>query len=359
MASVDEAECYLTYDIEEDNLILWLPPIDPKKVVWVGRGSTKEEAVEKYDVNEARYSSSLEHFLSSWVRKEKGHVYVLHSGEKVPESLSSRLNTEALQPAINACRVIKDSHEVDLIRKANLISAAAHTAVLSNLLTFTNETQVEAKYLDVCVAHGAKHQAYEVIAGSGSNAAILHYVKNDEDFGDSQLMCFDAGAEWQNYASDVTRSFPLSGNWPSAESKQIYDLVQFMQTKCMDALGPGKRFVGAHYLAHQIAIEGLLKLGILHNGSPMEIYKAGTSVAFFPHGLGHHMGLEGKNKLVRSRTIFLISSQVHDVPPVARSNGQKDVASIHLAQSDMFMESYQSNSPVLCPGMVITVEPGM
>lgn len=261
-------------------------------MVWVGRGSTKEEAVEKYDVDEARYSSSLDHFLNSWVRKQQGPVYVLHADEKVPELLSSRLNTEDLQPAINACRVIKDSHEIDLIKKANLISAAAHTAVLSNLLTFTNETQVEAKYIDVCVAHGAKHQAYEVIAGSGPNAAILHYVKNDEDFGDSQLMCFDAGAEWQNYASDVTRSFPLSGKWPSVESKQIYDLVQLMQTKCMNSLGPGKTFLDAHYLAHRIAIEGLFKLGILHNGTPMEIYKAGTSVAFFPHGLGHHMGLE-------------------------------------------------------------------
>lgn len=127
---------------------------------------------------------------------------------------------------------------------------------------------------------------------SGPNAAVLHYIKNDEDFGDRQLMCLDAGAEWQGYAADVTRTFPLSGDWPSREAKQIYDLVQRMQTKCMDMLGPGARFVDAQYLAHLVAIEGLLELGILHNGSKKEIYEAGTSVAFFPHGLGHHMGLE-------------------------------------------------------------------
>lgn len=105
-------------------------------------------------------------------------------------------------------------------------------------------------------------------------------------------MCLDAGAEWQGYAADVTRTFPLSGKWPSREAKQIYDLVQRMQTKCMDMLGPGARFVDAQYLAHLVAIEGLLELGIFHNGSKKEIYEAGTSVAFFPHGLGHHMGLE-------------------------------------------------------------------
>ncbi|GAB7353960.1 hypothetical protein MBLNU459_g4558t1 [Dothideomycetes sp. NU459] len=337
LSGVDEAECHLTYDIGKDHLTLWLPPIDPRRAVWVGRGSTTEEAVEKYDVDEARYSSSLDHFLQTWVRTQEGQVYVLHSDEKVPESVTARLNTNDLQPATDACRVVKDSHEISLIKKANLISAAAHTAVLSNLLTFTNETEVEAKYLDICVAHGAKHQAYEIIAGSGSNAAILHYVKNDEDFGDSQLMCLDAGAEWQSYASDVTRTFPLSGRWPTEEAKQIYDLVQLMQTKCMNALGPGKRFVDAHYLAHQVAIEGLLKLGILHNGSIMEIYKAGTSVAFFPHGLGHHMGLE-----------------VHDVSPTARSKNAQGRSAF-----ESWMEPCTSDSPVLCPGMVITVEPGI
>lgn len=121
-------------------------------------------------------------------------------------------------------------------------------------------------------------------------------------------MCLDAGAEWQGYASDVTRTFPLSGDWPSREAKQIYDLVQRMQTKCMDMLGPGKRFVDAQYLAHLVAIEGLLELGIFHNGSKEDIYAAGTSVAFFPHGLGHHMGLE-----------------VHDVSTVLTKSATTDV----------------------------------
>lgn len=126
-------------------------------------------------------------------------------------------------------------------------------------------------------------------------------------------MCLDAGAEWRGYAADVTRTFPLSGNWPSKEAKQIYDLVQRMQTECLDILGPGKHFVDAQYLAHMVAIEGLLELGIFHNGSKSEIYKAGTSIAFFPHGLGHHMGLE-----------------VHDVSPaITKSYGGHSAKQVH------------------------------
>lgn len=319
--SVEETDCHLTYDIKSDDLTLWLPAIDPRKVVWLGRGSTTEEALEKYDVDHARYSPSLNQFLESWVHRQKGPVYVLHSDTAVPKSVSPRLNTEDLQQAIDQCRVIKDDHEISLIKEACRISTLAHESVLRNLRSFTNEGQVEAHFLEVSVAHGAKHQSYGIIAGSGSNAAILHYQANDEDFGDRQLMCLDAGTEWKSYASDITRSFPLSGHWPSVEAKQIYDLVQLMQTKCIESLGPGKHFVETQYLAHCVAIEGLLKLGIFQNGTVEEIYKAGTSAAFFPHGLGHHVGLE-----------------VHDVsPPVSRSHVETfnaDVLSVEVGNDD-------------------------
>lgn len=301
LSGVDEFNCHLTYDIHQDQLTLWLPPIDPKSVVWIGRGSTTEEALEKYDIDSARYSPSLSHYLEHWASKSKGPIYVLHSNStNLPVSIRYRLNTSALQPAIDRCRVLKDEHEISLIKKANQISTLAHEAVLRNLLTFKHESQVEALFLKVSVAHGAKHQAYGIIAGSGPNAAILHYSANDAEFGDRQLMCLDAGAEWNAYASDVTRTFPLSGTWPSEEARQIYDLVQRMQTRCIEWLEPGKHFVEAQYLAQCIAIEGLLKLGILRDGTVEEIYRAGTSVAFYPHGLGHHVGLE-----------------VHDVAPPA------------------------------------------
>ncbi|KAL1302741.1 hypothetical protein AAFC00_003093 [Neodothiora populina] len=377
LSGVDESDCHLTYDIATENLTLWLPPIDPKVVVWVGRGSTTSEALEKYDIDNARYSPHLKHYLESWASSNKhksgGDIFVLHPADKksrVPESLSSRLNTTALQPATDTCRVIKDPHEIDLIRTAAGISTKAHESVLRNLLTFKSEAQVTAHFLDVSIAHGAKHQSYGIIAGSGSNAAILHYENNDAVFGDSQLMCLDAGAEWQSYSSDITRTFPLSGNWPSKESKEIYNLVQLMQSSCTTNLKPGKNFVENQYLAHVIAIEGLLKLGILRDGSIEEIYKAGTSRAFFPHGLGHHMGLEVHDVSPPSVSPFRSSStsreQGREIPieirhhfTTAGAESAYHASSQQYADPDICRSPCRTYDSGLQPGMVITVEPGI
>jgi Xaa-Pro dipeptidase len=98
--------------------------------------------------------------------------------------------------------------------------------------------------------------------------------------------------EYELYANNINRTFPLSSRWPSKEAANIYKLVERMQESCIEQLAPGVRYLDIHILAHQIAIDGLLALGVLHNGTKEEIYKAGTSRAFFPHGLGHHVGLE-------------------------------------------------------------------
>ena len=330
-------------------------------MVWLGRGSTTEEALDKYDIDQARYSPDLSRFIRQWLKRGHGEIYLLHPGHialsgesSIRRGSTGRVNTKLLQPAMNSCRCIKDDHEVGLIKKANEISALAHEEVLRSLRSFSNEGQVEARFLDVSIAHGAKHQSYGLIAGSGENAAILHYQANDQDFKDRQLLCLDAGAEWNCYSSDVTRTFPLSGQWPSKEAKEIYDLVDEMQRSAMKVIGPGKLFINAHIMAHKIAVDGLLRLGVLHNGTSKEILEAGTSLAFYPHGLGHHMGLE-----------------VHDVSPNGRSASlyqqsletygdlSNDCWSDHLQNSTICRAPCQTGYSSLEPGMVITVEPGV
>lgn len=250
--------------------------------------------MDKYDIDQVRYVDELPQFISEWTIRCQGNVYALHPSQTPPVASVSRDRNDAtsLLPAMYAVRQIKDDHEISLIKQANDISSRAHTEVLANIAKFKNEAQVEGLFRDVCTSHLAKEQAYDIIAASGPNAGTLHYDANNEDFEDRQLMCLDAGCEWQLYASDITRTFPLSGHWPSGESKQIYRLVERMQDTCIGRIKPGVRYLDLHILAHQIAIDGLLSLGILHNGTKEEIYKAGTSRAFFPHGLGHHVGLE-------------------------------------------------------------------
>jgi len=294
-------------------------------------------------VDDVRYTSTLGRDIDQWVKShEDGMVYVLHDSQQ-PNHIDPRhVDSSKLQVAMDAARVIKDSYEVGLIQRANSISAYAHHAVLDGIHRFRNEAQIEATFLDACISRGAKHQAYSVIAASGENNSTLHYVKNDEPLEGRQLVCLDAGCEWNCYASDVTRTFPISGIWPSQEAKDIYELVQSMQTSCIKRLKPGVRFLDLYFLAHRIAIEGLLRLGILQGGTPKEMYQSGASRAFFPHGLGHHLGLE-----------------VHDVSPMQRVSPQQEIEAQIINCAQGFMRPCTSDSSPLGEGMVLTVEPGI
>jgi Xaa-Pro dipeptidase len=186
--------------------------------------------------------------------------------------------------------VIKDAHEIALIRKANAISTHAHISVMKAARSAKNETELEAVFLKSCVEKGAKHQAYHSIVAGGENGATLHYVKNDMPLTGKDVLLLDAGCEVNCYASDITRTFPLSGEF-THESLAIYNLVLDMQKQCTEKLKAGVLWDSIHELAHKIAIDGLLALGIL-KGSPSEILAKRVSVAFFPHGLGHYLGMD-------------------------------------------------------------------
>ena len=228
------------------------------------------------------------------------------------------------------CRVIKDQYEIDCIKAANRISRDAHIAVLRSLHHFHNEAQIEGIFANVCISNHAG-LAYPTIAGSGENAGILHYTANDEPLHGRQLVCLDAGAEYLNYSSDVTRTFPISGTM-SQEARAIYMIVEQIQSMCIKHLKPGAKMISFHLAAHVCVVDGLLELGILHNGSSEEILHVGTSRAFFPHGLGHHLGLE-----------------VHDVSSVPLLRYKEDRITL-LEEQDQ---------PPLESGMVITIEPGI
>lgn len=298
-----------------------------------------ELTVARYDVDQVRWSDALNRDIGQWVGSNRdATIYVLHEDQIPVDIEPPNINYSDLLVAMDSARVIKDLHEIKLIRRANSISAHAHRSVLQAIHRLKNEAQIEAIFIDACMSKGSKHQAYDVIAASGENNSILHYVKNDEPLKGRQLVCLDAGCEWECYASDVTRTFPISGYWPSEEAKEIYDIVQEMQTACIKRLKPGVRFFDLYILAHRIAVEGLLRLGILQGGTAQEIFESGTSRAFFPHGLGHHLGLE-----------------VHDVSPALNSSSRtKD-----WDRTDASTPSGTLYSSGLEEGMVITVEPGI
>lgn len=285
-------DSYLTYEVHTDRLTLYIPPVDPEDVVWSGLPLSPQDALRKYDVDQVRYSTEVNSALVSLSQPSRSVVWAIarHISDHITFLEFDEKDLSTLKPAVEECRVIKDDYEVALIRRANQISAGSHDAVRKAVARATNERELEAVFAQQCIANGSREQAYHSIVASGENAATLHYVKNDEPLADRWNVLVDAGAEYQCYASDITRTLPIRGKF-SQESREIYEIVLRMQEECIDMLREGVQWEDVHMHAHKVAIGGLLKLGIL-SGPAEEIHEAKTSVAFFPHGLGHYLGLD-------------------------------------------------------------------
>lgn len=251
-----------------------------------------------YDFDTVMLTSSMPAEIEHWIlRNRHQKVYVLRESQTLRSNINDTIepiyDMESLLPAIDAARVIKDHDELESIRKAIQISSLAHRTVLHHITALKSETDVHALYLDVCIAHGAGLQAYPPIVASGKNASVLHYGANKKSLKGQSLLCLDAGCEWECYASDITRTFPLQANgWATEEAAETYALVEEMQERCIEMLGPGVRYLDAFLLADRIAAQGLMRLGVLKTGNIETILGSGVVRAFFPHGLGHHMGLD-------------------------------------------------------------------
>ncbi|KAL2064094.1 hypothetical protein VTL71DRAFT_4588 [Oculimacula yallundae] len=282
------ADSYFTYDIETEKSTLFIPPIEPESVIWSGLPLSVDEALSTYDVDAVRTTNEVAAALAHpgstvWAIENQvsDHITLLEFNEK---------DFALLKEAIEECRVIKDEYEIALTRKANDISTIAHTAVLKAVKTATNERELEALFIQKCIANGAREQAYHSIVASGTAGATLHYVNNAQPLEGKLNLLLDAGGEYNCYASDITRAFPINGKF-TTESRAIYDIVLKMQLVCIEMLKEGVVWDDVHLKAHEIAIEGLLELGILQ-GAKEDILKTRTSVAFFPHGLGHYLGMD-------------------------------------------------------------------
>lgn len=322
-------DCHYTYDIETAKATLYIPPIDPESVIWSGLPLSTDDAVEQYDIDNALLTTDVNATLAHLASSSKT-VYA------IPGQVSNNItfmefddkNFSILKKAIEYSRAIKSDFEVAIIQKASDISSAGHKAVMQKVKYAQNETELEAIFKGYSTSKGSKNVAYDVIAASGRAAATLHYVRNDQPLAGKLNLLLDAGCELDCYASDITRTFPINGKF-TTESRAIYDIVLKMQIDSINMLKEGVKWDDVHENAHRIAIDGLLALGIL-KGDKEEIFKSRTSVAFFPHGLGHYLGMD-----------------THD------TGGDPD----YDDKDTMFR--YLRKRGTLPAGAVITVEPGV
>ncbi|POS86081.1 hypothetical protein EPUL_001583 [Erysiphe pulchra] len=286
-------DSYFIYDIGSKKSILYIPPVDPESVMWSGLPLSCTEALSLYDADEIHTTDEAKDFLlqsnfsSVWTiaNQASDNINVLES-----DNIHCTINDSLLKEAIEECRVIKDEYEIALMRKASSISEKAHHAALKAAKNVHNERELLGIFIEKCVSLGAKEQAYSPIVASGTAAATLHYVKNDQPLKGKLNILLDAGAEYSCYASDITRTFPINGKF-TPESRAIYDIVLEMQTSSLQQLRQGVLWDQVHLGAHKIVIDGFHKLGIFQ-GEKSSILDARTSAAFFPHGLGHYLGMD-------------------------------------------------------------------
>ncbi|RSL98511.1 hypothetical protein CDV31_012578 [Fusarium ambrosium] len=296
LTGVDTPDCHLIYEIDNDRLTLFIPPVDSENILWSGMPLTTEEVLAKYDVDSVLSNTHLQTMLDSIRSRTNEFIFTItgHVGHGITLPGGMEVDSLNLKEAIDECRVVKDEYEVALIKKANMISSAAHLAVIKSIKKCKNESEIDGVFLGECTKRGTKIQAYQSIVASGRTAATMHYESNNQDLylnGKAKdVVVIDAGAEWNCYGADITRTLPISGKF-TPESRAIYEIVLKMQESCIAALKEGVLWDDLHVLAHKIAIDSLLALGIL-KGNKNEILVERISTAFMPHGLGHVLGMD-------------------------------------------------------------------
>jgi Xaa-Pro aminopeptidase len=187
-------------------------------------------------------------------------------------------------PFVDRQRGVKSSEEISLIRKACRITALAHNQAMMSCTPWMYEYELAAIYEYVYKKMGAFSPAYPSIVGAGDNGTILHYDADTAKIEDGDLIVADCGAEYKNYASDLTRTYPANGKF-SKEQKEVYELVLMVNKAAIAAMKPGTSWKSVSQLADSLLEEGLSKLGLIKEKDKKQFRK------FFPHGLGHPVGL--------------------------------------------------------------------
>jgi Xaa-Pro dipeptidase len=195
-----------------------------------------------------------------------------------------------LKSAIDNCRVIKSQYELDLLAFASKVSSEAHVAVMKEAKHLSNERQLQSLFLKLCMDGGCIEQGYTGIFASGTAPSTLHYIHNNAPLEGKLNMLVDAGGELDCYTADITRTWPIDGKF-TKESKEIYEIVLQMQNESLHMIKAEASWDDIHRHAHKVLIDGLLKVGIL-KGDPKELFDSRVSVAFYPHGLGHYLGMD-------------------------------------------------------------------
>ena len=290
---------------EEHRFILFVQPKDPEKETWTGYRCGVEGAKEIYGADEAYPIAELAEKLPPYVANADRIYYRLGRDRDLNNTILSlwqklmavyqKKGTGPTAIADTriltfAMRSVKSPAEIDLMRQAAKISAQAHIRAREFARPGVYEYQVEAEIEHSFRLAGAMGVAYPSIVASGANACVLHYIENNCQIGDNDLLLIDAGCSYDYYNGDITRTFPVNGKF-TPEQKNLYELVLEAQLQAIAQVKPGNSYNASHDTAVSILVDGLLDLGLL-KGDKEEIIKEEKYKPFYMHRTGHWLGLD-------------------------------------------------------------------
>ena len=300
-----EAVLVLIPDRKEGESILFCRERDEKMEAWHGRRSGLDGAISIYSVDDAFPIEDMDDILPGLIEGHERIFYNMGSDQNFDQrvlgwvnQIRGKVRVGAIAPDefislnhfLHEMRLYKSRYEIKLMRQAAKISAKAHIRAMRNCRPGMYEYQLEGELISEFIQNGARYTAYPPIVGSGQNACILHYTNNNDKIIDGDLLLIDSGAEYQCYASDITRTFPVNGKFSDAQ-RDIYNLVLSAQTAALNEIKPGKHWNDPHDAAVRVLTEGMVGLGILE-GDPDELIKNKDYAKYYMHRTGHWLGMD-------------------------------------------------------------------
>jgi Xaa-Pro aminopeptidase len=337
-----EALLVLQVDGQARHTLLFCRPRDEAREIWdglrvgpagaqAGFGLDEAQSIETLDTRLPElladapavflplgHDAPLEAQLARWLAAVRART---RQGITAPAALHD------IWPWLDEMRLVKDAAELSIMRRAAAITAGAHRRAMQRCRPGWQELHLEAELLHEFRRHGAQAPAYPSIVAAGANACVLHYAAGDTELRAGELCLIDAGCELDGYASDVTRTFPVSGRF-SAEQRAVYTIVQAAQQAAIEAVRAGRSFHAPHEAALRVLTQGLIDLGVV-TGSLDGALESGAYKPYYMHKTSHWLGRD-----------------VHDVGDY-RAPGTRAAAGTERPWR------------TLAPDMVLTIEPGL
>jgi len=305
---------------------------DPEMETWTGKRAGTQGAVDDFDADDAFPIGDIDEILPGLMECCERVFYTMGSRPQFDQRVMEWLNRlregartglrapdefVSLEHLLHDMRLYKSRSEIRVMRTAARVACRAHIRAMQSCRPEMSEFEVEAELLHEFRRAGMV-PAYSSIVGGGANGCVLHYTENNAALQDGDLLLIDAGAEYDCYASDVTRTFPVNGRF-SAAQKALYEVVLAAQTAAIKKVRTGNHWNAPHQAAVRVLTRGLVKLGIL-KGKPAELIRNEAYRRFYMHRTGHWLGMD-----------------VHDVGDYKVGGAWRELE----------------------PGMVLTVEPGL